>query len=134
MLNAHCEKINLYHRLVKMDKIFMNLLSNAFKFTEGGGTISINIDDDNSNCFVEFKDSGVGITADKINIIFNRFALADTSSTRRYEGNGIGLARAKEFSEMHCGTIKVESKHIDDFPTEHSTTLILTLPRGNEHL
>ena len=112
----------------------MNLFSNAIKFTEKGGKIDVRIREDDKNCFIEIEDTGVGIPSDMLDSIFDRFKQADGSSTRKFEGTGIGLSLAKELTELHGGTISVSSKHIDEYPDDHSTTFILTLPKGKDHL
>ena len=94
----------------KMEKVFFNLFSNAFKFTDPGGRIDLSIVIKKSR-FVEIKlkDSGIGIPEDRLNHIFDRFYQVDTSNTRNYEGTGIGLSLAYELIKLHNGTIKVES-------------------------
>jgi PAS domain S-box-containing protein len=132
----HSEKdsINLFLDLKKSDKIAMNIFSNALKFTEKGGEISFLIREDETNCYIEIRDTGVGIPYDKLDLIFDRFSQADSTTTRKYEGTGIGLALAKEFVEMHNGNITVESKYIDDYPEDHGTCFTLIFPKGKNHL
>jgi signal transduction histidine kinase/class 3 adenylate cyclase len=117
----------------KIDKILMNLFSNALKFTAAGGAIKVILKDDDHNCYIEFSDTGVGIPADKLNSIFDRFSQADSSSTRKYEGTGIGLALAKELAEMHEGKITAVSKNIENYPQDHGTTFTVTIPKGKVH-
>ncbi|HEY6907361.1 MAG TPA: ATP-binding protein, partial [Ignavibacteriaceae bacterium] len=95
----------------KMEKVFYNLLSNAFKFTPDGGEIKIEINTKQSS-FVEIRiqDNGRGIPEDRIPRIFDRFYQVDGSSTREHEGTGIGLALAKELIELHKGKITAVSK------------------------
>lgn len=126
--------INLYFDAEKMDKVFMNLFSNALKFTGPGGSIVIRVHDDGPACRIEFEDSGVGIPGDKIGIIFDRFSQANAGSTRSHEGTGIGLSLVKEFVEMHGGSIAVDSRYIGDHPEVHGTVFTLSLPKGTGHL
>lgn len=126
--------INLFFDAEKMDKVFMNLFSNALKFTGPGGSIVIRVYDDGPACRVEFEDSGVGIPGDKIGIIFDRFSQADVSATRPHEGTGIGLSLVKEFVEMHGGSITVKSRYIGEHPEIHGTIFTLTFPKGTGHL
>lgn len=126
--------VNLYFDAEKMDKVFMNLFSNALKFTGPGGSIAIRVHDDGSACRVDFEDSGVGIPGDKIGIIFDRFSQADVGATRSHDGTGIGLSLVKEFIEMHGGSIAVESRYIGEHPEVHGTVFTLTLPKGTGHL
>ncbi|PKD43343.1 two-component regulator propeller domain-containing protein [Rhodohalobacter barkolensis] len=94
----------------KMEKVFFNLFSNAIKFTEPGGHIDVSVDIRESD-FVEIrvKDTGIGISQDRLPYIFDRFYQADSSNTRKYEGTGIGLSIAHEMVMLHNGTIDVES-------------------------
>jgi DNA-binding response OmpR family regulator len=98
----------------KVEKILFNLLSNAFKFTIGSGEISvvINVKDSSENSIVEItvKDSGIGIPAEKQELIFERFFQNDLPSSLMNLGSGIGLAITKEFVRIHGGTIRVESE------------------------
>ncbi len=93
----------------KLEKIIINLLSNAFKFTPPGGSIGVTISKENGYARIEIFDSGAGIPPDKIDRIFNRFYQVDDSNIREYEGSGIGLSLVKELVELHGGTISVTS-------------------------
>ncbi|HEY8937895.1 MAG TPA: two-component regulator propeller domain-containing protein [Cyclobacteriaceae bacterium] len=98
----------------KVEKILFNLLSNAFKFTMGSGEISviINVKDSSENSIVEItvKDSGIGIPAEKHELIFERFFQNELPGSIMNQGSGIGLAITKEFVRIHGGTIQVESE------------------------
>src|SRR5688572_537844 len=87
-----------------------NLLSNAFKFTPEGGTVNLKAFIDAGKLVVEIKDSGVGIHADKLGLIFNRFYQVDDSINRSSEGSGIGLALTKELADLHRGKLEVISQ------------------------
>ncbi|MBN2078907.1 MAG: SpoIIE family protein phosphatase [Spirochaetes bacterium] len=128
------EEINLFLDLEKFDRIILNLFSNALKFTDTGGAIAVRICASDGLCRIEISDSGIGIPADKIDRIFDRFSQADMTSTRSYEGTGIGLALAKEFVEMHGGSITVASKYIGDHPDDHGSLFTVSLPTGKKHL
>ncbi len=117
----------------KFERILMNLLSNAFKFTEAG-TITVRVSADDAVCTIEIADTGVGIPFDKLGSIFDRFSQVDSGSTRRYEGSGIGLALAKEFVELHGGAITVDSRHGDAHAGDHGTTFTVRIPMGRQHL
>jgi signal transduction histidine kinase/DNA-binding response OmpR family regulator len=98
----------------KLEKIVFNLLSNAIKFTPQGGNITIELkviqeSKGKHTMFLHVSDSGIGIVADKLPKIFTRFYQVDETSTRAYEGTGIGLALAKELTELMEGAIQVES-------------------------
>ncbi len=95
----------------KFEKIINNLLSNAFKFTGEGGTVSVLVDLDNTKQQAEIKisDSGIGIPEDQLDKIFNRFYQVDDSSRRAFGGSGIGLALVKELVDLHKWKIDVKS-------------------------
>ncbi len=98
---------------VRTGRIVLNLLSNAVKFTEKG-TVSITldyreIDDDHVKITIKVSDTGIGIPEDKLDSIFDKFAQADTSTTRRFGGTGLGLPIVKQLAEAMNGTISVES-------------------------
>lgn len=106
----------------KIERIILNLLSNAMKFTNDGGSIKVRIFDEIENIKIVVKDTGIGIPANKIDTIFDRFVQVDKSFTRNHEGSGIGLSIVKAFVEMHNGTITVESEY------GKGTTFIIRLP------
>jgi CheY-like chemotaxis protein/AraC-like DNA-binding protein len=85
--------------------VLLNLLSNAVKFTPRGGIIDVSVARDGGSAAIVVRDSGVGISAEDLPHIFDRFYQADSATTRRYEGTGIGLALAKELVELHKGEI-----------------------------
>lgn len=95
----------------KIEKIVNNLLSNAFKFTPQGKKIMVDISWKNSaNIIIKVADEGTGISAEKLDKIFDRFYQADTTSSRKFEGTGIGLSLVKELVDVLEGEIEVESK------------------------
>lgn len=98
----------------KVEKILFNLLSNAFKFTVGPGAISVMVDvkelSENSIIEIIVKDSGIGIPAEKHELIFERFFQHELPGSIVNQGSGIGLAITKEFVRIHGGTIRVESE------------------------
>ncbi len=105
------ESITVLFEPEKMEKIFYNLISNAFKFTPDHGEISIVVKRPNTTQVeIIVKDSGQGIPADQIPYIFDRFYQADATLTRGHEGTGIGLSLTKELVELHNGSISVKSK------------------------
>lgn len=93
----------------KIETILVNLISNAFKFTQDEGTISINVSRE-GNLTIRVRDSGIGIAARYLNSVFDRFYQIDDSSTRAIEGTGIGLALAKELADFHHGKLTVSSE------------------------
>ncbi|MCF2487596.1 ATP-binding protein [Dyadobacter sp. CY347] len=98
----------------KLENILYNLLSNAFKFTPGGGSVSVKVlfqyNGLHNQMIMSITDTGTGIPATKLPYIFDRFFQADSSDARPHEGTGIGLALTKEFTELLGGNIAVESE------------------------
>jgi signal transduction histidine kinase len=94
----------------KLEKIFLNLLFNAVKFTPAGGKVEIRALRDGEFVHFQVIDSGVGITKEQLPNIFDRFWQGDTSAQRKYQGAGIGLALVKELVEAHQGNVIVESR------------------------
>jgi signal transduction histidine kinase/ligand-binding sensor domain-containing protein/DNA-binding response OmpR family regulator len=101
----------------KIERILLNLLSNAFKFTPPGGKVRVEVlqipsDGNKSKVSLAIKvtDNGIGIEKENLNKIFNRFFQVGDSSGSLNQGSGIGLSIAKEFAEMHNGKILVDSK------------------------
>ncbi|MBN2531964.1 MAG: response regulator [Spirochaetales bacterium] len=93
-----------------IEKAFFNLVSNALKFTPKGGSIIIELKGNEKEYYISVKDTGIGIPADKLDLIFERFTQVDGSISRKYGGTGIGLAYTKEIVELHGGRIIVESE------------------------
>ncbi len=93
----------------RIESVFQNLISNALKFTSEG-RVTVRLHEDDTWVHVEVIDSGVGIAAQDLSVIFDRFAQADSSGTRRFGGTGIGLALVKETLELHKGGIEVSSE------------------------
>lgn len=95
----------------KIERIILNLISNAVKFTESGGEILVTMYDKGKSIGISVKDTGIGIPKEKQKQIFDRFVQVDKSLTRTREGSGIGLSLVKSLVEMHKGTIIVNSRY-----------------------
>lgn len=111
------ENLHVSYDNDKVERILFNLLSNAFKFTPSGGTVSVELQKlpnqtGNGGVLLELKviDSGIGISKDKQEKIFERFFQNETSPSILNQGSGIGLSITKEFVKMHGGEITVESE------------------------
>lgn len=94
----------------KIERIMLNLLSNAVKYTKPNGEILVTVLDKGDKICISVKDTGLGIPADKVKLIFERFGQVDRTLKRVSEGSGIGLSLVKSFVEMHHGTIELKSK------------------------
>jgi len=123
-LNSNHESLNVFIDRNLMDKVYFNLLSNAFKFTPDNGKIGITIEDDERSNTVNicFMDSGIGIPKNEMDGVFQAFF---KGSNNRKNSSGIGLHLSKEFVEMHKGTIQVKSLH--------GTEFIITIYKGQAH-
>jgi len=108
----------------RLQQVIWNLLSNAVKFTDSGGTVGVELAWDDRSCSVIVTDTGIGISPEFLPYIFERFRQADQSTTREYGGLGLGLAIAKEITELHGGGLKAASGG-----RGQGTRFILSLPR-----
>jgi CheY-like chemotaxis protein len=135
-IHADRDEIEVYFDKDKLEKILTNLLSNAFKFTPEGGMVTVRVWKDafspeepqTKASFISVKDTGIGIPADELPRVFDRFYQVDSSQTREHEGSGIGLALTKELVELHHGSISVRSE------VGKGTEFMVQLPLGREHL
>jgi DNA-binding response OmpR family regulator len=92
----------------KLDRILLNLLSNAFKFTPAGGRIRCVLEPSRDDRWLlSVQDSGPGVRPEMRAAIFDRFRQAQGGTTREFGGTGLGLAIAKDFVDLHCGTLAV---------------------------
>jgi signal transduction histidine kinase/DNA-binding response OmpR family regulator/putative methionine-R-sulfoxide reductase with GAF domain len=95
---------------IQLRRVVDNLLSNAAKFTTAGGRIMVRLYATDEHVALDVADTGIGIPAEKLPRIFDRFYQVDGSTTRRYGGVGLGLALVKEIVESHGGSVAVESE------------------------
>ncbi|HEX3270658.1 MAG TPA: PAS domain S-box protein, partial [Ktedonobacterales bacterium] len=111
------------------EKIVLNLLSNAFKYTfDGGITVTLHAVNNGEGVELMVRDTGVGIPAAELPRIFERFHRVEGTRARTHEGSGIGLALTQELVRLHGGTIRIESAE------GAGTTICVRLPTGTEHL
>ena len=126
--------IPVYFSKDTIEKIFYNLISNAFKFTPPGGTIEVSISGRTNNigikshCLISVKDSGIGIPENELSKVFTKFYQVSSAAKYSDHGSGIGLALVKELVELHYGEVKVESR------LNEGTTFSVLLPLGKGHL
>jgi PAS domain S-box-containing protein len=101
----------------RLQQVFWNLLSNAIKFTPRGGNIQVLFERVDSQVKVSVTDTGIGISAEFLPRIFDRFQQADSSTTRRQEGLGLGLSIVKHLVELHGGTVEAKREGIGNGST-----------------
>ncbi|MCB2293537.1 PAS domain-containing protein [Clostridium algoriphilum] len=94
----------------KVERVVLNLISNAIKFTDVGDEILVTVKDKGKFVEISVEDNGIGIEYKYLNMIFDRFKQVDKSLSRNAEGTGIGLSLVKSIVELHGGTIHVESE------------------------
>jgi len=92
------------------ERILFNLMSNAVKFTPEGGKITVTLQRHHEQLTLNVTDTGIGISVDDVPHLFEKFHQVEGSSTRRFEGSGIGLALVKEFAELLAGSVRVHSE------------------------
>ncbi|MDF2883579.1 MAG: histidine kinase [Clostridiaceae bacterium] len=93
-----------------IERIILNLISNAIKFSNPGGSIFVNVFDKGDTVEITVEDTGIGIEKKHLNKIFGTFQQVDKSFSRNTEGSGIGLALVKSIAELHGGKISVDSE------------------------
>jgi signal transduction histidine kinase len=116
----------MYADETKVRQILYNLVSNACKFTkEGTILLDVAVDSSNGSSWIVWRvqDSGIGMTADQLSRLFQAFTQADSSTSRKYGGTGLGLVISQRFSQMMGGSIAVESA------AGIGTTFTVKLPR-----
>lgn len=119
--------INLWFDPVQMQKVIINLLSNAFKYTPAEGNITVSIRMHSQQVLLQIKDSGTGIPQESIHKIFDQFYQIDGQRSNLSLGTGIGLTLSKNIVELHKGNIRVESK------VDEGSCFTVILKTGNSH-
>jgi signal transduction histidine kinase len=94
---------------IRLQQVCWNLLSNAVKFTPDGGRIQVSVVPSPTQVSVVVADTGIGIDAEFLPRLFSRFEQADRSTTRAFQGLGLGLAIVRHLVELHGGTVRAES-------------------------
>lgn len=125
------EEILIYFDRYKLERVFYNLISNAFRYTPKGGSIKVKIYQDEQNLFINVEDSGVGISEEHIDKIFDLFfeiPMHNQVQKNYNKGTGIGLSIVKNIVELHKGKIDVTNK------TSGGVIFTVTLQLGREHL
>lgn len=109
------------------EKIVLNLLSNAFKFTLEG-SVTVNLREEDGSAVLSVADTGTGIPESELPHLFERFHRVENARGRTYEGTGIGLALIQELVKLHGGTVRAESS------LGQGSTFRVTVPLGSAHL
>ena len=123
-------KLQVWIDRINFDKVISNLLSNAMKYTQDGGEIALFIGKDAENAIIRVQDTGIGLTEEKPEKLFQRFYQGNNSSGLHIEGTGIGLNLCKAFVEMHGGKIKAYNR-TDGIK---GSCFEVSIPLGNKHL
>ncbi|KAG9122683.1 hypothetical protein FRC07_000818 [Ceratobasidium sp. 392] len=123
-------KPSTYIDIQLWEKIFYNLLSNAFKYTKAG-KVTISVSYDSKSTYLRVSDTGIGIPAAKQDEIFELFQRVNDLPA---EGSGIGLAVAKELVNLHGGKLSVSSRAESEYTNSTGSTFTVELPLGYDHL
>lgn len=110
-----------------IERVILNLVSNAIKFTPENGKIIVTINCIEQVAIITVEDTGMGIPRDQLQAVFDRFKQVNNKKCNNHEGSGIGLALCKSIVELHDGTITVESK------LDYGSKFIVTLPIRIDH-
>jgi len=128
-LVVECPKLSepVYVDREMWEKVVLNLISNAFKFTFDGG-ITVSLKPAGAHAELQVRDTGVGIPAEEMPRLFERFHRVENTRSRTHEGSGIGLDLVQELVKLHHGTVRAESA------VGKGTTFIVSIPFGRTHL
>ena len=125
--NHDIDKLPVWIDRRYFDKVVVNVLSNAFKFTPTGGEIAINLTHSSQNVDIAIRDNGEKIPEDKLERIFERFYQSDSDTNAKNTGTGIGLDLARSLVELHYGTISAHN-------LDKGCEFVISLPLGCSHL
>ena len=122
------ELTELYFDRDKIEKVLINLIGNALKFTPEGGSVIVRWEEGHELVSISVLDTGPGIPEKDVSRVFDRFVQVDDSLSRKHGGTGIGLALAKEITELHDGSIRASNR------PEGGAAFIFTLPLGEREI
>lgn len=123
-------RVEVFIDRVQFDKVVQNLLSNAFKFTSDGGSISVGVEMADDKVRLSVTDTGIGLREADIPRLFSRFYQSAVTLVAGKEGTGIGLNLCKMIVEMHHGTIEAHNRT----DGQQGSVFSVTLPLGSAHL
>ena len=130
-----CEELPVWIDRNNFDKVIINTLSNAFKFTPTAGHILLSLTHTDHHAYISIKDSGIGIPKDKLETIFQRFYQPPADPSDRNIGTGIGLDLTRSLVELHYGTISARNNEGEKGSKfEHGSEFIIRIPLGKDHL
>ena len=112
----------MYADRTKLQQVVYNLMENAFKYTQEGGTVNVSLQHVGKNAVLKVQDNGPGISAEHLPHIFDRFYRVDKARSREAGGTGLGLAIVNQLVVLHGGEIHVESE------VGKGTTFIVEIP------
>ena len=127
--NTEEDDILLWFDSNQLQKVFYNLLSNAFKYTKPGGVVELYISSNDNDVKIKVIDTGIGLSADDVSHIFDRFYQAENGKqlSNSNPGTGLGLALSKNIVNLHHGDITVQSQ------LGYGTIFTITLLKGRSH-
>lgn len=129
------DKLPIWIDRNNFDKVIINTLSNAFKFTPTAGHILLSLTHTDHHAYISIKDSGIGIPKDKLETIFQRFYQTPDDPNDRNVGTGIGLDLTRSLVELHYGTISARNNEGEKGSKfEHGSEFIIRIPLGKDHL
>jgi signal transduction histidine kinase len=126
---TNVDSCSVFCDLDKLERVFVNLLSNAAKFTPANGHIRVILRDDGERARISVVDDGIGFPPEMAETIFERFVQVDTGGTRKFGGTGIGLSLARELVHLHGGELNAAS----DGSSGATFTVELLKDRGHLH-
>lgn len=109
--------------VTRFQQILWNLVSNAVKFSNAGSSVNVVLQNNEASFTLQIKDQGIGIAADFLSHVFERFSQASAPAVRGHSGLGLGLSIVKHLVELHGGSIKAQSDGVG-----HGATMIFTIP------
>lgn len=126
------QPVELFFDREQLQKVFVNLFSNAFKFTPDNGFVSLGIAEDSTSLSITVANSGRGIAKENIDKIFENY-FQENDHGRQHTGYGIGLALSKSIVQAHKGTITARSEKINEQGL-YKTSFTVVLQKGSQHL